>query len=104
MEHRYFRRHPDHFDVILSNPRYGTADAQVVDISREGMALRLNGSPFPKGTLLDVVLPESKETLYHSRYLKGYVVYVERDRIGLWLLEPAAELDAHLQGSATHAS
>ena len=100
MEHRYFRRHPDHFDVILSNPRYGTADAQVVDISREGMALRLNGSPFPKGTLVDVVLPESRADLYHNRQLKGYVVYVDKDRLGLWLLEPAAELDRSLRDSA----
>lgn len=93
MEHRYFPRRQEHFDVILSNPRYGTADAQVHDVSREGMALRLNGSPFPQGALVDVVLPEAREDLWHNRHLKGYVVYVERDRIGLWLLEPAAELD-----------
>ncbi len=98
MEHRYFPRHDEHFDVILSNPRYGTADAQVRDVSREGMALRLNGSPFPQGALVDVVLPESKASLYHNRQLKGYVVYVERDRIGLWLLEPAAELDRRQVG------
>ena len=87
--------------MILSNPRYGTADAQVHDVSREGMALRLNGSPFPQGALVDVVLPEDKQALYHNRYLKGYVVYVERDRLGLWLLEPAAELDKRQIGGKT---
>lgn len=92
MEHRYASRHPDHFDVTLSNPRYGTAIAQVQNISSEGMALRLNSSPFPAGTLLDMVLPESRHALFHTCSLKAYVVYTNQEQIGIWLLEPSEDL------------
>ncbi len=91
VEHRYTQRQPDHFEVTLSNPRYGTATARVENISPEGMALRLEDSPFPQGALLDMELPESRQALFHSCLVRGYVVYVQQDQIGLWLLEPSGD-------------
>ncbi len=91
VEHRYAHRQPDHFEVTLSNPRYGTATARVENISPEGMALRLDDSPFPQGALLDMVLPQSRQTLFNTCFLRGYVVYVHEDQIGLWLLEPSGD-------------
>jgi len=88
MEHRCYPRNNDDFSVTLSNPRHGSVNAQVHDISREGIAAWLDDMPFPPGTLVDVELSEKQQKRFHSGDLKGYVVYAKKGKIGLWLLGP----------------
>jgi hypothetical protein len=88
MEHRLYPRNSTHFDVVLSNPRYGSVEAHVHDISQEGIAARLDHIPFPTGTFVEVALPESQRQNVRKRDQKGYVVHAEEGEIGLWLLEP----------------
>jgi hypothetical protein len=88
MEHRLHPRNNDHFDVILSNPRYGKVNAQVHDISQEGIAVHLDKAPFPTGTFVEVAVPVAQRQRFRKRNLKGYVIHVEDGEVGLWLLEP----------------
>lgn len=88
MEHRYYPRNSDDFSVILSNPRHGSVNAQVHDISREGIAARLDNMPFPPGTLVEIGLPAKQQKRFCSFDLKGYVIHAKKGEIGLWLLGP----------------
>lgn len=86
MEHRLYPRNNDNFDITLINPRYGSVDAQVHNVSHEGIAVRLHEMPFPPGTLVDVVLPDEQQQRFSEHNIKGYVVYAEEGEVGLWLL------------------
>ncbi len=88
MEHRCYPRNNDNFNVTLSNPRHGSVSAQVHDISREGIAARLDDIPFPPGTLVEIGLSEKQQERFHSDDLKGYVIHARKGEIGLWLLGP----------------
>ncbi len=88
MEHRLYPRNNDNFEITLSNPRYGSFDAQVHDISQEGIAVRLHDMPFPTGTLVEVEIPTEQQQRFRNHDLKGYVVHAKEGEIGLWLLEP----------------
>lgn len=88
MEHRLYPRNNEHFDVTLSNPRYGSIGGRVRDISQEGIAIQLDKVPFPAGTLVEVALPDAQRQRIRKRELKGYVVHARQGEVGLWLLEP----------------
>jgi len=88
MEHRCYPRNNDDFNITLSNPRHGSVNAQVRDISREGIAAWLEDMPFPPGTLVEVRLSERQQKRFHNDDLKGYVVHARKGEIGLWLLGP----------------
>ncbi len=96
MEHRHFPRHAENFDVILQSRTGGTVDAQVLDVSHEGIGVSVNGSPIPAGVIVDVILPENKQSLFGSRYLRGFVAYANRDTAGLWLVDAANQFDEML--------
>jgi len=86
MEHRHYPRNSEEFSVTISNPRYGSVDAKVHDISREGIALRLADMAIPAGTLVDVVLPKNQQQRFQNKGLKGYVVHAKKGVLGMWLL------------------
>ncbi len=89
MEHRLYPRNKEDFPVTISNPRYGSKEARVLDISHEGIAVRLDDMPFPQGTLVEVSLPEEQQQRFkHPGGVKGYVVHAKEGEAGLWLLEP----------------
>ncbi len=93
MEHRHFPRRAENFDVILQSKTGGTVDARVLDVSREGMRVSMNGSPIPSGVVIDVIVPENKRELFGSRYLRGFVAYATRGTVGLWLVDVARKHD-----------
>jgi hypothetical protein len=100
MEHRHFPRRAENFDVILQSKTGRTVDARVLDVSREGMRISMNGSPIPSGVVIDVIVPENKRELFGSRYLRGFVAYATRGTVGLWLVDVARKNDLNLANDA----
>ncbi|MCG6886661.1 MAG: hypothetical protein LJE74_05580, partial [Proteobacteria bacterium] len=57
------------------------------NVSREGMRAELDDAVFDQGEVVDVQLPSEKSAYYGSDCVAAYVVYVDGDQLGLWLLD-----------------
>ncbi len=93
MEHRYFPRRVENFDVILQRKTGEAIDTRVLDVSREGLRVSVNGSSIPPGVLVDVIMPRNRQSLFGSRYLRAFVAHAEPGVLGLWLIDVAKKFD-----------
>ena len=93
MEHRYFPRYIENFNVTLHRKTGDTIDTRVLDVSREGLRVDVNNSSIPPGIIVDVVMPEDKRDLFGSRYLRAFVAHTERGVLGLWMIDVARKFD-----------
>jgi hypothetical protein len=47
----------------------------------------LDNAVFDQGEVVDVQFPSEENTYYGSDCVAAYVVYVDEDQLGLWLLD-----------------
>jgi len=99
MEHRYFPRHIENFNVILHRKTGETIDTHVLDVSREGLRVDVNDSLIPTGVVVDVILPKDRRNLFGSRYLRAFVAHAECGVLGLWMIDVAKKFDQALAGN-----
>jgi len=93
MEHRYFPRHIENFDVILKRKNGEMINTRVLDVSREGLRVSVNNSSISPGVIVDVIMPEDKQSLFGSCYLRAFVAHTEPGVSGLWLIDVAKKFD-----------
>ncbi len=96
MEHRYFPRHIENFKVILKGKIGKTIATRVLDVSREGLRVSVNGSPIPPGAMLEVIMPRDKQSLFGSCCQRAFVAYAKPGTLGLWLIDAAKRFDKTL--------
>ena len=87
MAHRYSPRHPEDYPVVVTDRKGQQTEGQVLDASRDGMRARLEEPVFDQGEVVDVKLPPEKSAYYGADTVAAYVVYVDKDQLGLWLLD-----------------
>lgn len=87
MEHRYSPRHPEDYPVTVTDRKGQRSEGRVVNASRDGMRARLQDAVFDPGEVVDVKLPPEKSADYGAETVAAYVVYVDEDQLGLWLLD-----------------
>ncbi len=93
MEHRYFPRRVENFNVILQRKTGETIDTRVLDVSREGLRVSANNSLISPGVIVDVIMPEKKLGLFGSCSLRAFVAHADRGVLGLWLIDVAKKID-----------
>ncbi len=93
MEHRYFPRRVEDFDVILQRKTGETIDTRVLDVSREGLRVSIHNSSISPGVIVDVIMPENKQGLFGSCSLRAFVAHAEHGILGLWLIDEAKKID-----------
>ena len=99
MEHRYFPRHVENFNVILKRKIGETIDTRVLDVSREGLRVGVKNSSIPPGVIVDVIMPKDKQSLFGSCYLRAFVAHAEPGVLGLWLIDEAKKFDRAAAGN-----
>ncbi len=98
MEHRYFPRHVENFNVILQRKTGEMIDTRVLDVSREGLRVSVNSSSISTGVIVDVIMPRNKQGLFGSCHLRAFVAHADRGVLGLWLIDVAKKFDRVIAG------
>lgn len=93
MEHRYFPRRVENFNVILQRKSGETIDTRVLDVSREGLRVSVNNSLISPGVIVEVIMPEKKQSLFGACSLRAFVAHADRGVLGLWLIDEAKKID-----------
>ncbi len=99
MEHRYFPRHVENFNVILKKKIGEMIDTRVLDVSREGLRVGVNDSSISPGIIVDVIMPKDKHSLFGSCSLRAFVAHAEPGVLGLWLIDVAKKFDQAFAGN-----
>ncbi len=99
MEHRYFPRRIENFNVILKRKTGETIDTRVLDVSREGLRVSVNSPSICPGVIVDVIMPRDRQSLFGSRYLRAFVAHAEPGALGLWLIDEAKKFDRAAAGN-----
>jgi len=87
MEHRCSSRHEENYRVIVSDRKGQQSRGKVLNASNEGICAKLDNAVFDQGEVVDVQFPSEENTYYGSDCVAAYVVYVDEDQLGLWLLD-----------------
>ncbi|HEB56097.1 MAG TPA: hypothetical protein ENI98_07295 [Gammaproteobacteria bacterium] len=93
MEHRYFPRRLENFDVILQRKTGETIDTRVLDVSREGLRVSVNSASISPGSIVDIIMPSNRESLFGTCSLRAFVAHAEPGVLGLWLIDVAKKID-----------
>ncbi len=99
MEHRYFPRRIENFNVVLQRKTGETIDTRVLDVSREGLRVCVNDSSISPGVIVDVIMPRDRQSLFGSCYLRAFVAHAEPGVLGLWLIDVAKKFDQVIAGN-----